>query len=316
MKIAVTGATGFIGSATVSRLVGDGHFVISAARRPIASDIPVHVVGDVDSTTDWAAALKDVDCIVHLAARVHRMNERDVHALAAYRNINTQGTRRLAQAAAKAGVHRLVFLSTAKVLGEFSPATGFDDRSTPAPIDPYSISKWEAEQALHDVSRTTGLEVCILRPPLVYGPGVGANFGRLLRWVDRGYPLPLGAIDNRRSLIGLENLIDAVAVCTTHPNAANSTFLVSDNETVSTPQLVRLLADLLHKPARLIPTPTMVLRLLGRIAERSAEIDRLTGDFSIINSGIRATLEWQPPLTLRGGLEQTVTWYRNRDAAR
>ncbi len=216
----------------------------------------------------------------------------------------------LAKAAAKASVRRLVFLSTAKVLGESSPTSGFDDRSAPAPTNPYSISKWEAEQALHEVSRTSGLEVCVLRPPLVYGPGVRANFLRLLRWVDRGYPLPFGAIDNRRSLIALENLVDAITVCATHPDAAGGTFLVSDGEAISTAELVRLLAEELHRPARLIPMPVGMLRVLGSITGRSAEIDRLAGDFVVHDDGIRSALHWRPPLTMQEAMAQTMAWYR------
>lgn len=312
MRIIVTGATGFVGRALLTRLLEDGHEVLAAERQPVELPVPTCVVGDIDATTEWRGALEGADCVVHLAARVHRLSDRIADPLEAYRETNTRGTLRLAQSAADAGAQRFVFLSTAKVLGESSPPGGFNDASPPSPQDPYSISKWEAEQALHDLGKASGMGVCVLRPPLVYGPGVRANFLRLLRWVDRGYPLPFGAVHNRRSLIALGNLVDAIAICTTHPAAAGETFLVSDGEDLSTPDLLRRLAMALHKPDRLISIPPSLLRMVGSVSGRSAEVDRLLGDFQIDSTRIRDLLTWNPPCSVNKALGETVAWYQGQ----
>ena len=312
MRIIVTGATGFVGRALLERLLKDGHEVSAIVRQPVELPVPTHVVGDIDSTTEWRGALEDADCVVHLAARVHRLNDRTTDPLRAYQETNTRGTLRLAQSAEDAGARRFVFLSTAKVLGESSPPGGFNDASVPSPQDPYSISKWEAEQTLHDLCEGSGMALCVLRPPLVYGPEVRANFLRLLRWVDRGYPLPFGAVRNRRSLIALGNLVDAIAICTTHPAAAGETFLVSDGEDLSTPDLIRRLAMELHKPDRLISVPPTLLRMVGSVTGRSAEIDRLLSDFHIDSARIRRLLTWDPPYSANKVLSETVAWYRGQ----
>ena len=311
MRIIVTGATGFVGQALLERLLEDGHEISAAVRQAVALRAPTHVVGDIDTTTEWRESLEGVDCVVHLAARVHRLNDRIADPLKAYRETNTRGTLRLAQSAADAGAKRFVFLSSAKVLGESSPLGGFNDASTPSQQDPYSVSKWEAEQALHDLCKASGMELCILRPPLVYGPGVRANFLRLLHWVDRGYPLPFGAVRNRRSLIALGNLVDAIAICTTHP-AAGETFLVSDGEDLSTPELIRRLATQLQKPARLLNVSPALLRMVGSVTGRSAEIDRLLGDFHVDSTRIRELLTWNPPYSVNQALGETVAWYRDQ----
>lgn len=307
MRIIVTGAFGFIGSAAIARLVREGHDVVAATRRDGACPAPVEIVGDIDSQTDWRSVLSDADCVVHLAARVHEMHSPG--DLEAYREVNTRGTLRLAESAATAGVPRFVYLSSAKVLGETSGDRAFDDASSPAPVGPYAISKYEAEIALTELAAHTGMTVVVLRPPLVYGPGVRANFLRLLQWVDRGFPLPLGAVQNRRSLVALDNLVDAIATCAVHPEAVGKTFLVADDEPLSTPQLIRRIAAAMNRSACLIDVPPAVLRLAGRLTGRTAEVDRLLGDFWVDSSGIRSTLGWHPPIPVDDALARTVAWY-------
>ena len=220
------------------------------------------LIGELDSDTNWTVALNGVDAVVHLAARVHVMHDRRRFPQQAFHRVNALGTVRLAEQAAAAGVKRLVFLSSIKVNGEGSPVP-YRETDPPAPQDPYAISKWEAEQGLHDIAARTGLEVVILRPPLVYGPGVKANFRRLMNAVRKGIPLPFGSIDNRRSLLYLGNLVDAIRVCIEHPAAANKTYLISDGEDVSTPDLVRRLARAMNRPARLLAVPPALLTAAG-----------------------------------------------------
>lgn len=307
MRIIVTGVHGFVGSATVTRLLRSGHEVIAATRRSAPAPVPLRVVGEIDSRTDWRSALEDCDCVVHLAARVHIMHgAKDVEA---YREANTRGTVRLAQAAAAAGVRRFVYLSSAKVLGEASGECAFDDASPPAPADPYAASKREAEIALAELAARTGIEVAVLRPPLVYGPGVRANFLRLLRWVDQGIPLPFGGVRNQRSLVALDNLVDGITQCVIHPAAAGKTFVIADAEPLSTPQLMRRIAEAMNRPARLIDVPPGLIRLAGRVTGRTAEVDRLLGNFLIDASGIRRSLGWLPPVSTNEALARTVSWY-------
>ncbi len=249
MKALVTGATGFVGMALCDRLAASGYGVVPAVRSK--SGLPNEVVvGNLDASTDWLPALIGCDAVVHLAARVHVMGDTAQNPLALYLATNTEATLNLARQAAEAGVKRFVFISTIKVNGEGCDAP-YRETDVPAPEDAYAISKWEAEQGLQRIAADTGLEVVTLRPPLVYGPGVKANFLRLLRTVERGWPLPLGAIRNLRSLLYLGNFVDAIRVCAEHPAAAGQTFLLDDGEPVSTPELVRAVAHAMGRPARL-----------------------------------------------------------------
>lgn len=310
MKVLVTGANGFVGRAVCTVLRQAGHATLPAVRRPsgLAEE---RVVGDIDPATDWRAALSGVESVVHLAARVHMMHDSAVDPLAAFRSINTAGTLNLARQCATAGVQRFVFVSSVKVNGE-ERAAPYTEADTPAPEDAYAISKWEAEQGLRQIGAATGLEVVILRPPLVYGPGVGANFLALLRAVARGIPLPLGAINNQRSLIYVGNLADAIVRCLDHPAAAGQTFLVSDGEAVSTPELMRRMAAALGRDARLVALPVPLLRAAAALARKSALVTRLAGSLAIDSSKIRRKLDWSPPFTLDEGLRETVAWYANR----
>lgn len=306
-RVLVSGANGFVGAALCQALAGRGWAVVPAVRR--ARGLPGEVVvGDIGPGTDWRAALAGCDAVAHLAARVHVMREASREPLAAFREVNTAGTLNLARQAAEAGVRRFVYLSSIKVLGEGrdAPYTLADEA---APAEPYALSKWEAEQGLHALGRNTGLEVVVLRPPLIYGPGVKANFLGLLRALARGWPLPLGAVHNRRSLLYRGNLASAIEVCLTHPAAAGRTFLVCDGEDVSTPELIRRLARALGRPARLLPVPPSLLRLGAGLLGRGAQARRLLDSLAVDGGALREALGWTPPHTLDEGLRVTARWY-------
>ena len=307
MKVLVSGANGFVGRALCCQLAIHGHHVVHAVRG--ASDLAGNaVIGELNGMTDWAVALVACNAVVHLAARVHVMGDTAQNPQALNRAINTEGTLNLARQAAQAGVRRFVFLSTLKVNGEGNDVP-YRESDVPAPPDAYAISKWEAEQGLRQIELETGMEVVILRPPLVYGPGVKANFQRLLAAVDKGWPLPLGVIENRRSLLYLGNLVDAIQLCLEHPAAAGQTYLVSDGEDVSSPELVRRLARAMGRPARLLPVPPAWLRLAGGLLGRCAEVERLLGSLVVDSSRIRRELGWSPPFRLDAGLSETVQHY-------
>jgi len=303
--IAVTGATGFVGGAVVSALARSGHDVRPLSRLPGAGMVSV---GDIGPDTDWSQALKGVTCVIHCAARVHVMKEAAADALTAFRSVNTTGTRRLAEQAAQAGVRRMVFVSSVKVNGESTqPGRPFRSSDTPAPLDAYGQSKWEAEQALWAVCSATGLQGVVVRPPLVYGPGVGANMARLMKLVASGLPLPLGSIQNRRSLVALDNLSNLLVHCTEHAAATGRTFLVSDGEDLSTPDLIRQMALAMGRNARLVPVPVGLLRLGGQLTGRGAEVARLVDSLQVDLAPTRDALSWSPPVSVLDGL-QKMAW--------
>ncbi len=311
----VTGATGFIGSALLAAL--QGRAVRRALRQPAAEALPGDViVGDINPDTDWGAALAGVDCVVHLAARTHVMKEDAADPLTAYRRINVGATRRLAQQAAAAEVRRFVFLSSIKVNGEATPERPFTESDAPAPQDAYGISKREAEDVLRKIGADTGMEIVILRPPLVYGPGVKGNFLRLLQLIHRGIPLPLAAVRNRRSLIHVANLADAIVAGMDAPAATGKTFLVSDGEDVSTPELIRKLAAGMGRPARLLPCPVALLELGAALIGQSDTVARLTGSLRVDAADIRNTLGWRPRIPLDQGLIDTARWYHQAQIQR
>lgn len=317
-RILVTGAAGFVGRALCYELMARGREVRAAVRRSgnVPTGCEVAVVGHIGAATDWSTALDGVDAVVHLAARVHVMHDTAADPLALFREVNVTGTERLARAAAAAGVQRFVYLSSVKVNGEATSEHPFTEKDIPHPQDAYAISKWEAEQALARVAAETGLEIVILRPPLVYGPGVAANFLSLLRWVERGVPLPLASLQNQRSLVYLDNLVGAITACLEHPAAAGQTFMVSDDEAISTPGLVRLLAQGLRRPPRLFPVPLFLLRLAAMMTGTSAQVDRLAGSLAVDSKKIREMLGWVPPCSLEEGLVHTAAWFQESGVAK
>ncbi len=315
MATLITGAAGFVGR-NLCRYLAPRHSLRLAVRELSAGESlrefgEVFAAGDVCGTTDWSESLRGVHAVVHLANRAHVTREDAADPVAAYREVNVAGTHRLAEQAAATGVRRLVYLSSVKVLGERTQAQAFGDASIPAPEDPYGQSKWEAEQVLQEVSAKTGLEVVVLRPPLVYGPGVGANFGRLMHWVAKGVPLPLAAIDNRRSLIHVGNLASAIEVSLAHPAAGGRTFLLSDGKPASTAQLVSMLASALAVPDRSWSLPPALLRLAGTALGMSSTVARLVDSLEVDDAAIRRDLAWQPPFSMAEGLRETVTAYRS-----
>jgi UDP-glucose 4-epimerase len=310
MNILITGANGFVGRTLCTELLRCGHSVRGALRQSnsgpaLTEGVETVVVGTINATTDWKTALVDCGVVVHLAARVHVMNDKANDPLAEFREVNTEGALNLARQAAQAGLKRFIFISTIKVNGE-GRDTPYRETDAPAPEDAYAISKWEAEQGLRQIALETGLEVVILRPPLVYGPGVKANFQRLIHIVEKGWPLPLGAIRNRRSLLYLGNFVDAIRLCVEHPAAAGQTFLLDDGQAVSTPELIRAVARALGRTARLLAVPVWMLEAAGTLLGKRAAMARLTGSLFVDGSAIRSRLGWAPPFTLEQGLASTV----------
>ena len=312
-KVLITGANGFVGRAVTTALCQAGYQVRAAVRRPYPSlealGSETVVVGDLGSQPDWTEVVAGVETVVHLAARVHVMREHAQDPLAEFRKINVGATERLARRAANASVCRFIYISSVGVNGTRTDQQPFREQDAPRPHNAYSVSKWEAEQALLGISRETSMECVVLRPPLVYGPGAKGNFLTLLQAVRRGVPLPLASVDNRRSLISLGNLTSAIAACLSRPAAAGKTYLVSDGEDVSTPEFIRRMADALGSSARLWPAPVWLLRWVAGLAGQVRHLDQLIGDLVVDPSRIRQELDWTPPVSMRDELRAVADWF-------
>ena len=311
MTVLITGAAGFIGNKLCTRFLAEGMTVRAAVRRHLESDLGEQViVPDIGLSTEWSPVLHDIDVIIHLAARVHVMKESLKDPLADYRRVNVEGTRHLALMAVRSGVKRFVYVSTVKVNGESTMKKPFSENDVPSPQDAYSISKWEAEEALNDISSRTGLEIVIIRPPLVYGPGVKGNMLTLMRYVNRGYPLPFGGINNKRSLISLDNLADVLLRSVTKAECAGRTFLVSDGEDLSTSSLIKKIAGAMNKKAHLINIPEKVYSIVGAMVPAlSPIIGRLTGSLVVDSTLFRSVAGWRPCQTLNDGMKAMVSEY-------
>ncbi|MBU6958471.1 SDR family oxidoreductase [Pseudomonas sp. CVAP len=311
VSILVTGGSGFLGGALIKHLAKAREYSLTAPVRDLGVTLPPDVrllpTTDLNEVTDWHLALVNIDIVVHTAARVHVMKETVADPLSVFRAVNVNGTLNLARQAAAAGVKRFVFISSIKVNGEFTrPGEAFTADELPAPIDPYGISKFEAEQGLRELSAATAMDVVIIRPVLVYGPGVKANFLSMMRWLYKGIPLPFGAVQNRRSLISLDNLVDLIVTCLDHPAAANQTFLASDGEDVSTTELLRKLATSLGKSARLLPVPVWLMSGVAAMLGKRALAQRLFGNLQVDLGKNQQLLGWTPPVSLDHGLSLTA----------
>ncbi len=312
MVVLLTGASGFVGRAVLKTAQQRSIKIRPVLRSIISGEVKTDgiMVSDLDGKTEWSQVLKGIDVVIHAAARNYNMRDEALDPLTEYRRVNVQGALKLACQAARVGVKRFVFLSSVKVNGE---STGESHLFTPddkvSPHDAYGLSKWEAEQGLWEIASQTAMEVVVVRPPLVYGPGVKGNLAGLLDLVRSGVPLPLAAVNNRRSFIGLDNLVDLLIRCVDHPNAAGKTLLVSDDHDLSTPELLRMIAKAMGRSARLFPVPVPLLFLAGRALGRLNEVDRLVGSLQVDSSATRELFGWTPPVSVEEGVGRMVRGY-------
>jgi nucleoside-diphosphate-sugar epimerase len=314
MRIIVSGANGFVGRATCALLRDAGHDVTALVRRPSDSDprlnerLNERLIADDNFAS--LAPLPAADAFVHLAARVHVMNDSASDPMTAYHAVNVEGSLNAARSALDAGVKRFVFVSSIKALGEGEPGRPWREDDVPAPVDPYGITKLEAERALAEFGRGHGMEMVTLRPPLVYGPGVRANFEQLMKAVERGIPLPLGAVHAHRSMIYVANLADAIRFVATRSEQTEGVYHATDGDDLTVPQMIQSLARAFGKPARLLPVPPSWLHALGRLTGRSAQIDRLTSPLRMDSTRLRTGLGWTPPVSVAEGIDRTVRAYQ------
>jgi len=311
-RFLVTGANGFVGKPLCAELLRQGHAVRAAVRSSdqLPDGVEAVTIGNIDGDTDWTEALQDVERVIHLAARVHVMKDKAADPLTEFLRVNLHGSENLARQAARAGVKRLVYVSSIKVNGEQTLGRhSYTEQDTPAPKDAYGVSKWRAEQALQRIAQETKLEVVIVRPPLVYGPGVKGNFINLLAAIDNEIPLPLAGAKNNRSLLYVGNLVNALFVCATHPAANGETYLVRDGEDIPTSLLVKKIAAALGRKPRCFNFSPGLLRAGAMVLGRSAQVDRLFGALCVNDEKLRNELDWIPPFTLEQGLRITADWF-------
>lgn len=309
MMVLLTGASGFVGGEVLRVAQSRGISIRPVFRsKEFISELGTVTISSLTSDTNWRVAVSNVDVVIHCAARVHIMDDQEADPLKAFREVNVQGTLNLARQSAEAGVKRFIFISSVKVNGEGTqPGRSFNADDIAAPEDAYGISKAEAEAGLRLLSNLTGMEVVIIRPPLVYGPGVKGNFSSMLSWIARGLPLPFGAVtSNLRSFVGLDNLVDLILTCVDHPNAANQTFLVSDGEDLSTTDLLRKIGLALNQPVRLIPVPIKILSFASSLLGKRPIAQRLLGSLQVDISKTRTLLEWSPSFSMDEELRSTV----------
>lgn len=305
-RILVTGAEGFIGQVLCKDLDHRGFSVVAVGRN--SSNSNIFSIGNINGTTNWAPALPNVDAVIHLAAYAHVLGSDQSEKL--IREVNVNGPANLAKQAAAVGVKRFVFVSSIKVNGDWTVGKPYAETDSPHPNDIYGTSKLEAEQALWEISSETGIDVVVVRPPLVYGPGVKANFLSLIKTVSRGIWIPLGAIDNKRSFIYVENLSDALILCATHPDAAGETYLVSDEPAISTPDLIRKIAKALGMPCRIFSVSPTIIRLFAKLINKSSQVEKLLQSLEVNSSKIRYKLGWVPPFSMQQGLTVTAEWFK------
>lgn len=317
-KVFITGGTGFIGSALIRELISNSDYELSALVRqstlsPFISDSQIKkVVGDLNDIDKWSKHLEGVDVIIHAAAQTQLISKQN-NLLEKYREINVEPVKKMAKVASISGVKRFIFLSSIKVNGEQNTLDKpFSVQDTPNPTDAYGITKLEAEQALFNIAGSSSMEVVVLRPPLVYGPGVKGNFLTMLKWVDKGLPLPLGGIKGKRSFVGIQNLVDLVCLCVKHPDAANRVFMVSDDDDISLPELLVKIGRRLGKKTRLLPIPAGLILMLTSIAEKKAAGHRLVGNLRVEVKETQKILNWTPMITLEEGLDDVISWYQGK----
>jgi UDP-glucose 4-epimerase len=303
--ICITGATGFLGKHLVDVLKNN---LVLTSRSSFSVDGNLCFIKNIDKHTNYSDMLINVSCIIHCAGRVHIFNDKSTDSLQKYREVNTEGTLNLAKQAVKAGVKRFIFISSIKVNGECTkPNDPFKESDFYIPTDPYGLSKYEAEVGLSEIALMTGMELVVIRPPLVYGPGVKANFSSLMSLVLKGIPLPFGCItSNIRSLVSVKNLVDLILTCIDHPKAANQVFLVSDDHDVSTASMVKHMSQSLGKPCRLLSVPLWCYRLVGKLTGKTDVVDRLLGSLQVDITHTKETLNWAPPQTLQKGFKETA----------
>lgn len=316
VTVLITGADGFAGRCCCPVLADAGHRVVGITRKPpAAGSLPAHpaialrAVGDIGPDTDWGDTLRGVDAVIHLANRAHVLHETAKDPMREFRRVNVSGTARLCKMAAGAGVRRFLYISSIGVNGRGTKENPFSESDRPNPQDPYAVSKWEAEERLRQISAEDGIELVILRPPLMYGPGVKGNFLRLLKLVDAGVPLPLGGVGNRRSFLGAGNLAHLLERCLTHPSAAGNMFVASDGEDLSTTELVSAIAIALGRPARLFRVPAALMRHGSAALGKKREFEQLCGSLVVDSRKVRDTLDWTPPFSVREGLARMAQWF-------